>query len=252
MNIPVDWAIVGPAVDRWHRRAGRAAGRCVLPAAYVAGLRVAVERRTRRWAGLRAVPRSHGRHRPASPFALSLIILGGTLVVVVASNVMNFENAMPPGEYHFLLLSASAGALMMVGCAGPGHARRRARAVVAAVDRPRRATAGRSPRDPVGVDVLPRLGRVDRDHADGHLVALWHRRDARLQAPRRRAAWVRDAGGSRRRRGRADDHRAAVQARRGAVPRVDPGHVRRCAGHGRGFPVVGVQGRHRSARSSRS
>ncbi len=39
-------------------------------------------------------------------FALSLIILGGTLVVVVASNVMNFENAMPPGEYHFLLLSA--------------------------------------------------------------------------------------------------------------------------------------------------
>lgn len=36
------------------------------------------------------------------------------MFVVVASNVMNFENAMPPGEYHFLILSAAAGALMMV------------------------------------------------------------------------------------------------------------------------------------------
>ena len=111
MNIPVDWAVVGPAVivavgalvallvDAFYtRRTWLGSG---LPA------KVALV-----WAGIELF---RLREDMASfTFALSLIILGGTLVVVVASNVMNFENAMPPGEYHFLLLSASAGALMMV------------------------------------------------------------------------------------------------------------------------------------------
>ena len=111
MNIPVDWAVVGPAVilaigalvallvDAFYpRRTWLGSG---LPAS-IALL----------WAGIELF-RLNDDIVPFT-FALSLIILGGTLVVVVASNVMNFENAMPPGEYHFLLLSAAAGALMMV------------------------------------------------------------------------------------------------------------------------------------------
>lgn len=111
MNIPVDWAVVGPAVivaigaliallvDAFYSR------RTWLGSGLPASVALA-------WAGVELF-RLHDDIVPFT-FALSLIILGGTLVVVVASNVMNFENAMPPGEYHFLLLSASAGALMMV------------------------------------------------------------------------------------------------------------------------------------------
>lgn len=109
MNIPVDWTVAGPAV-------------IVMVGALVALLVDAFyPRRTWLGSGLPAgvalvaagVELFIGG-MDSYPFALSLIVLGGTLVVVVASNVMNFENAMPPGEYHFLLLSASAGALMMV------------------------------------------------------------------------------------------------------------------------------------------
>lgn len=116
MNIPVDWAVVGPAViisigalvallvdAFYHRRTWLGSG---LPA----GIALV-------WAGFELF-RLHDDivllPMGELMFALSLIILGGTLVVVVASNVMNFENAMPPGEYHFLLLAAAAGALMMV------------------------------------------------------------------------------------------------------------------------------------------
>ena len=111
MNIPVDWAVVGPAVivgvgalvallvDAFYpRRTWLGSG---LPSTIALA-----------WAGIELFRLQDDM--ASFTFALSLIVLGGTLVVVVASNVMNFENAMPPGEYHFLLLSASAGALMMV------------------------------------------------------------------------------------------------------------------------------------------
>src|SRR5689334_12562486 len=111
MNIPVDWAVVGPAiivaigalvallVDAFYpRRTWLGSG---LPA--TAALL---------WAGVELF-RLHDDVAPVT-FALSLVVLGGTLIVVVASNVMNFENAMPPGEYHFLLLAAASGGLMMV------------------------------------------------------------------------------------------------------------------------------------------
>jgi NADH-quinone oxidoreductase subunit N len=109
MTIPVDWTVAGPAaavmigalvalvVDAfYHRRTWLGSG---LPASagVLAGIAVLV-----------------GGDAAGALFALSLIVLLGTLFVVVASNVMNFENAMPPGEYHFLLMSAGAGALLMV------------------------------------------------------------------------------------------------------------------------------------------
>ena len=111
MNIPVDWSVVGPAVivaigalvallvDAFYSR------RTWLGSGLPASLALV-------WAGIELLRLQDDLVSFA--FALSLIVLAGTLVVVVASNVMNFENAMPPGEYHFLLLSAAAGALMMV------------------------------------------------------------------------------------------------------------------------------------------
>jgi NADH-quinone oxidoreductase subunit N len=109
VNIPVDWTVVGPAVivavgalvallvdAFYHRRTWLGSELPSGTALVVAGLVL-----------LRG-------DLPSYPFALSLIVLTGTLFVVVASTVMNFENAMPPGEYHFLLLSAAAGALMLV------------------------------------------------------------------------------------------------------------------------------------------
>ena len=109
MTIPVDWTVAGPAtvvmvgalvaliVDAfYHRRTWLGSG---LPAT------VAV------LAGIAELVRGNA---VGAPFAFSVVVLLGTLFVVVASNVMNFENAMPPGEYHFLLMSAAAGALLMV------------------------------------------------------------------------------------------------------------------------------------------
>ncbi len=111
MNIPVDWVVAGPAtilvagalvalmIDAFYpRRTWLGSG---LPAS-VALVAAGVE-----------LFRLEDDNFPFT-FALSLIVLAGTLIVVVASNVMNFENAMPPGEYHFLILSAAAGALIMV------------------------------------------------------------------------------------------------------------------------------------------
>jgi NADH-quinone oxidoreductase subunit N len=109
MTIPVDWTVAGPAT-------------IVLAGALVALLVDAFySRRTWLGSGLPSTVavviatlelfRADG---PQYTVALSLVVLLGTLFVVVASNVMNFENAMPPGEYHFLLMSAAAGALLMV------------------------------------------------------------------------------------------------------------------------------------------
>ncbi|MDR7087838.1 NADH-quinone oxidoreductase subunit N [Aeromicrobium panaciterrae] len=111
MNIPVDWAIAGPAT--------------IVAAGAVIALLVDAFFPRRTWlgsglpstaaliaAGLEMFRLDHDI--PPATFALSLILLVGTLFVVVASNVMNFENSMPPGEYHFLMLSSAAGALLMV------------------------------------------------------------------------------------------------------------------------------------------
>ena len=49
------------------------------------------------------------------PFGFDGIILIGTVLIVFASAVLHAENAMPPGEFQFLLGSAAAGGLVMVG-----------------------------------------------------------------------------------------------------------------------------------------
>lgn len=111
MNIPIDWAVAGPAaivglgalvalmVDAFFpRRTWLGSGLPATAATILAGVHVVV------------------RHDdiPTYTVALSMIVLAGTLFVLVASNVMNFETAMPPGEYHFLLMASAAGALLMV------------------------------------------------------------------------------------------------------------------------------------------
>lgn len=110
MNIPIDWTVAGPAT-------------IVIVGALV-GLMVDAFYSRRTWLGsgipssiaLVAATAELVRGDAATySFAFSLVVLLGTLFVVVASNLMNFENAMPPGEYHFLLMSAGAGALLMVG-----------------------------------------------------------------------------------------------------------------------------------------
>ncbi|MFI5426695.1 NADH-quinone oxidoreductase subunit N [Aeromicrobium sp. UC242_57] len=111
MNIPIDWNIVAPAV--------------IVLAGALIGLLVDAFYPRRTWNGP-AIPACvalvgagaaalHYRDDLGRfSFALVAIVIVGTLFVVVASIVMNFEAAMPPGEYHFLVLSAAAGALMMV------------------------------------------------------------------------------------------------------------------------------------------
>lgn len=49
------------------------------------------------------------------PFGFDGIILIGTILIVLASAVLHAENAMPPGEFQFLLGSAAAGGLVIVG-----------------------------------------------------------------------------------------------------------------------------------------
>ena len=49
------------------------------------------------------------------PVGFDVIILVGTILIVLASAVLHAENAMPPGEFQFLLGSAAAGGLVIVG-----------------------------------------------------------------------------------------------------------------------------------------
>lgn len=108
--IPVDWDAVGPAT--------------ILAVGAVIALLVDAFFPRRTWLGsglpstfatvLAGVELFRTDGPDSYTFALSLIVLAGTLLVVLASNVMNFENAMPPGEYHFLLLSSAAGGLLML------------------------------------------------------------------------------------------------------------------------------------------
>ncbi len=51
------------------------------------------------------------------PVGFDGVILVGTVLVVLASAVLHAENAMPPGEFQFLLGSAAAGGLVIVGAA---------------------------------------------------------------------------------------------------------------------------------------
>lgn len=109
--IPVDWTVAGPALivacgailallldAFWRRRSW------LFPAfATAAGLTAA---------GAELV--CSGGFDPYS-YALSLVILAGTLFVVVAAGVMNHEGSMPPGEFHFLIGISAAGGLCMVG-----------------------------------------------------------------------------------------------------------------------------------------
>lgn len=108
--IPVDWVAVGPAL--------------IVAVAGLVALMVDAFWPNRTWLGS-AIPSTIGviwagleLHRTGGrddyTFALSLIILVGTLLVLVVANVMNYEQSIPPGEFHFLLLSSVAGALMMV------------------------------------------------------------------------------------------------------------------------------------------
>lgn len=111
MNIPIDWSTVAPAV--------------IILAGALIGLLVDAFYPRRTWlgsglpssialVGAGAVACAYRDDLGWFSFALLAVVVVGTLYVVVASNIMNFENAMPPGEYHFLLLSAAAGAAMMV------------------------------------------------------------------------------------------------------------------------------------------
>ena len=49
------------------------------------------------------------------PFGFDGVILIGTTLIVLASAVLHAENAMPPGEFQFLVGSAAAGGLVIVG-----------------------------------------------------------------------------------------------------------------------------------------
>jgi len=49
------------------------------------------------------------------PVGFDGIILMGTILIVLASTVLHAENAMPPGEFQFLLGTAAAGGLVIVG-----------------------------------------------------------------------------------------------------------------------------------------
>ncbi len=109
MNIPIDWVAAGPAV--------------LVTAGAVLGLLVDAFVPRRTWFGS-ALPTIAGvlaggaeLMRTGSideiAFGFSFVVVVGTLLVLLAAVLMNFENAMPPGEFHLLLGSAAAGALVM-------------------------------------------------------------------------------------------------------------------------------------------
>lgn len=108
--IPIDWVVVGPALiiavgallalmldAFWPKRTWLGPGILSTAAVLIAGAELL---------------RTHGPDRYT--LALSVIVLVGTLYVLVAANVMNYEQSIPPGEFHFLLLSSAAGGLAMV------------------------------------------------------------------------------------------------------------------------------------------
>jgi NADH-quinone oxidoreductase subunit N len=115
--IPISWAVSGPAI-------------CVATGAMLALLLDLVLTRRTWWlawapmfagvvVGLEELMRSLNPGRVRFPestlgFQLSAIILVGTLVVLLLTALLSRENAMPAGEFQFLLGSAAAGGLVMV------------------------------------------------------------------------------------------------------------------------------------------
>lgn len=108
--IPVDWIVVGPAL--------------IVAVAGLVALMVDAFWPMRTWLGS-AIPSAggvliaggellHTQGQDRYTFSFSFIILLGTLLVLVVANVMNYEQSIPPGEFHFLLLASVAGALTMV------------------------------------------------------------------------------------------------------------------------------------------
>ena len=107
-TIPIDWDIFGPAIvmcagallalvaDLLTTKRAFALSWVAMLAGAVAALILDV-----RSAGL--------------PFGFDGIIIVGTILIVLASAVLHAENAMPPGEFQFLLGSAAAGGLVIVG-----------------------------------------------------------------------------------------------------------------------------------------
>lgn len=106
--IPIDWQIFGPAIVM-------ASGALL---ALCADLLT-----TRRSFVLSWVPMLAGTigalvldvHSAGLPFGFNGIILVGTLLIVLASVLLHSENAIPPGEFQFLVGSAAAGGLVIVG-----------------------------------------------------------------------------------------------------------------------------------------
>ena len=108
--IPIEWVVIGPAL--------------IVAVGAVLALMIDSFWPTRTWLGPAIVSTVavlaagtellHSRGPDRTTFALSFIVLVGTLYVLVASNVMNYEQSIPPGEFHFLLLSSAAGGLAMV------------------------------------------------------------------------------------------------------------------------------------------
>ena len=109
MNIPFDWVAAGPAT--------------IVFTGAVLGLMVDAFAPRRTWLGS-GVPTLAGVLAGGAEllrtgsiddiaFGFSLIVVVGTALVVVASIVMNAENAMPAGEFHLLLGSAASGGLVM-------------------------------------------------------------------------------------------------------------------------------------------
>lgn len=114
LTIPIAWSATGPAI-------------CVAAGAMLAlVVDLAVGRRQwwPTWLTMAAgvvlageeLLRSLGPDRSAFtlPFQLSAIILVATFAALIVASVMAREQAMPAGEFHFLLGSAAAGGLVMV------------------------------------------------------------------------------------------------------------------------------------------
>lgn len=109
MNIPIDWVAAGPAT--------------LVTAGAILALMIDAFLPRRSWLGS-VVPTVGGVVAAGAEllrtggtddiaFGFSLIVIVGTALVLVASVVMDHENAMPPGEFHLLLGSAAAGGLVM-------------------------------------------------------------------------------------------------------------------------------------------
>ena len=108
--IPLDWAVIGPALivavgailallidSFWPNRTWLGPGLVSTFAVLVAGAELL-----------------HTGGADRYTFALSFVVLAGTFYVLVTSNVMNYEQSIPPGEFHFLLLASAAGGLALV------------------------------------------------------------------------------------------------------------------------------------------